>query len=149
MEQLTKNQAVVTFFVSSRRRHTRCALVTGVQTCALPIYWKFPSFGAYAEQLRRQPPAANAYALVGHMSLRVQAMDHDVQRAATDREAAQMKQRLTEALDEGASGFSTGLWYPPSRAAPTDEVIAVAEALRARGGQIGRASGRERGCRDG
>src|SRR3546814_11723369 len=29
--------AGVLFFVSSRRRHTRCALVTGVQTCALPI----------------------------------------------------------------------------------------------------------------
>src|SRR3546814_18822954 len=29
--------AVVGFFFSSRRRHTRCALVTGVQTCALPI----------------------------------------------------------------------------------------------------------------
>src|SRR3546814_9563020 len=28
------------FFFSSRRRHTRCALVTGVQTCALP--WCFP-----------------------------------------------------------------------------------------------------------
>src|SRR3546814_16520232 len=28
---------VVFFFFSSRRRHTRCALVTGVQTCALPI----------------------------------------------------------------------------------------------------------------
>src|SRR3546814_8201152 len=28
----------VCFFFSSRRRHTRCALVTGVQTCALPIY---------------------------------------------------------------------------------------------------------------
>src|SRR3546814_13033813 len=27
----------VFFFCSSRRRHTRCALVTGVQTCALPI----------------------------------------------------------------------------------------------------------------
>src|SRR3546814_1644957 len=27
----------VCFFFSSRRRHTRCALVTGVQTCALPI----------------------------------------------------------------------------------------------------------------
>src|SRR3546814_15575244 len=27
----------VIFFLSSRRRHTRCALVTGVQTCALPI----------------------------------------------------------------------------------------------------------------
>src|SRR3546814_15423904 len=30
----------VFFFFSSRRRHTRCALVTGVQTCALPIcFW--------------------------------------------------------------------------------------------------------------
>src|SRR3546814_8518029 len=28
----------VVIFLSSRRRHTRCALVTGVQTCALPIY---------------------------------------------------------------------------------------------------------------
>src|SRR3546814_9327587 len=29
---------VFDFFFSSRRRHTRCALVTGVQTCALPIW---------------------------------------------------------------------------------------------------------------
>src|SRR3546814_10689569 len=29
------------FFFSSRRRHTRCALVTGVQTCALPILGPF------------------------------------------------------------------------------------------------------------
>src|SRR3546814_8317146 len=28
---------LICFFFSSRRRHTRCALVTGVQTCALPI----------------------------------------------------------------------------------------------------------------
>src|SRR3546814_4173933 len=32
------------FFFSSRRRHTRCALVTGVQTCALPIYLIFERF---------------------------------------------------------------------------------------------------------
>src|SRR3546814_2409099 len=30
--------SVFNFFFSSRRRHTRCALVTGVQTCALPIF---------------------------------------------------------------------------------------------------------------
>src|SRR3546814_7630089 len=29
------------FFFSSRRRHTRCALVTGVQTCALPILSRY------------------------------------------------------------------------------------------------------------
>src|SRR3546814_5809162 len=34
------------FFFSSRRRHTRCALVTGVQTCALPICLRaVPGFG--------------------------------------------------------------------------------------------------------
>src|SRR3546814_4681333 len=31
------NFSLIAFFFSSRRRHTRCALVTGVQTCALPI----------------------------------------------------------------------------------------------------------------
>src|SRR3546814_14417912 len=33
---------VLTVFFSSRRRHTRCALVTGVQTCALPIFLNAP-----------------------------------------------------------------------------------------------------------
>src|SRR3546814_10804091 len=32
------------FFFSSRRRHTRCALVTGVQTCALPISPSRPQY---------------------------------------------------------------------------------------------------------
>src|SRR3546814_4222710 len=35
-------ECVVFFFFSSRRRHTRCALVTGVQTCALPISFDGP-----------------------------------------------------------------------------------------------------------
>src|SRR3546814_12036156 len=33
------------FFFSSRRRHTRCALVTGVQTCALPISARAIGYG--------------------------------------------------------------------------------------------------------
>src|SRR3546814_15328773 len=41
------------FVFSSRRRHTRCALVTGVQTCALPIWPK----GRDAYVLRRAPSA--------------------------------------------------------------------------------------------
>src|SRR3546814_6055499 len=35
------NAVKADFIFSSRRRHTRCALVTGVQTCALPICIKF------------------------------------------------------------------------------------------------------------
>src|SRR3546814_15738559 len=40
------------FFFSSRRRHTRCALVTGVQTCALPI-WPVQALGDEAFLRRR------------------------------------------------------------------------------------------------
>src|SRR5271165_2299118 len=97
-------------------------------------WFRFGSFGEYAAQLAREPSPVNTYALIGHMSLRVEAMNGDTQRAATDREAAHMQARLRQALAEGASGFSTGLYYPPNMMAPTDEVIAVAEALRAAGG---------------
>src|SRR3546814_17955206 len=43
---------LIRFFFSSRRRHTRCALVTGVQTCALPIL-------PYAHLLSHDPSHAN------------------------------------------------------------------------------------------
>jgi N-acyl-D-amino-acid deacylase len=99
-----------------------------------PEWWKFDSFGDYADHLRREPPAVNVLALIGHMSLRIGAMDGDTQRAATDREAEHMRARLAESLAEGAAGFSTGLFYPPSKHAPTEEVIAIAEALRAHRG---------------
>jgi len=94
-------------------------------------WWIFGSFGEYADRLARDPSPVNTYALIGHMSLRVEALAGDVTRAATDREAERMRARLAECLAEGASGFSTGLYYPPNAAAPTEEVIAVAEALRA------------------
>src|SRR3546814_14255193 len=42
------------FFFSSRRRHTRCALVTGVQTCALPICARAQG------RERREPPASSS-----------------------------------------------------------------------------------------
>src|SRR3546814_8776158 len=43
---------LVVCFFSSRRRHTRCALVTGVQTCALPIYGSRQG-GAVRRQVRQ------------------------------------------------------------------------------------------------
>src|SRR3546814_4666138 len=46
----SSNDGVVIFFFSSRRRHTICALVTGVQTCALPIYRLPPAPACGVEQ---------------------------------------------------------------------------------------------------
>ena len=97
-------------------------------------WWTFDSFGAYATRLRDDPAPVNTYALIGHMSLRAEAMGGDLDRAATDREAEAMRRRLADALAEGASGLSTGLYYPPSAAAPTEEVVAIAQALREAGG---------------
>ena len=92
-------------------------------------WFAFDSFGEYAERLARDPAPVNTYALIGHMSLRVEAMDGDTQRAATDKEAEHMRKRLADALAEGASGFSTGLYSPPTGVAPPQALIAVAEAL--------------------
>src|SRR3546814_16867591 len=54
-------------FFSSRRRHTRCALVTGVQTCALPISQDF-RWGAevMADRHVRNPDAALSGAAKAH-----------------------------------------------------------------------------------
>src|SRR3546814_6882684 len=54
--------SIFSFFFSNRRRHTRCALVTGVQTCALPI-----SLRAVAGRIVPQPegrPPINTVAIV-------------------------------------------------------------------------------------
>src|SRR3546814_20144881 len=53
---------VLCFFFSSRRRHTRCALVTGVQTCALPISFSSPPDAGdnYEPFMRQQLMAAMA-----------------------------------------------------------------------------------------
>lgn len=66
-------------------------------------WWSFDSFAAYAERLARDPAPVNAVALIGHMSLRVEAMGGDTQRAASEREAAHMQRRLAEAMAHRAS----------------------------------------------
>src|SRR3546814_10501124 len=51
----------VVFFFSSRRRHTRCALVTGVQTCALPILFE-SEFGVSMVRAEEKIKAVSATA---------------------------------------------------------------------------------------
>jgi N-acyl-D-amino-acid deacylase len=97
-------------------------------------WWRFDSFGDYAHELKKRGSEVNTYALVGHQTMRVEAMDGDVMRVAKDSEIEHMRLRVKNSLAEGASGFSTGLYYPLNMHATTEEVIAVAEPLRAMGG---------------
>lgn len=88
----------------------------------------FPDFAGYLAFLDREPPATNALAQVGHSSLRAGALD-SLDRPATSQEVARMRGKLEQSLEAGAIGLSTGLFYPPAAAAPTEEVIELAKAL--------------------
>jgi len=96
-------------------------------------WFQFKTFGEYVEQLEGQPAATNCALLVGHTMLRVQTMDH-LDRAANKAEVARMRELADEALAAGAVGVSTGLYYEPASAAPTDEVIEVCRPLARRNG---------------
>ena len=96
-------------------------------------WFRFPSFAAYVDALRENPPATNCALLVGHSSLRVQTMD-DLGRPASTAERERMRELADEALAAGAIGVSTGLYYEPANAAPTEEVIDVCRPLKARNG---------------
>ena len=91
-------------------------------------WFRFPTFRSYVEELRARPAATNCALLVGHTMLRAQAMD-DVQRPASAGEIRTMRAMTEEALEAGAIGVSTGLYYEPARAAPTEEVIEVCRPL--------------------
>ena len=91
--------------------------------------FRFSTFRAWMDALRETPAAVNVIPLVGHTTLRVAVMD-DTSRAANASERAAMRALLEEAMDAGAFGVSTGTFYPPASAAPTDEIIDVCQPLK-------------------
>jgi len=93
--------------------------------------YRYARFADYLEELGGQRAAVNSALLVGHTTLRVATMDR-LDRAANAAEIRRMQQIAAESLDAGAIGLSTGLFYAPANAAPTEEVIAVCEPLRSR-----------------
>lgn len=95
--------------------------------------FRFERFADYLDAVDAARPAVNVAALVGHTTLRV-AEVADLSRPADADEIERMRARLGEALDAGAIGFSSGLFYKPSQAAPNSEVIALAAQSGARGG---------------
>ncbi len=96
-------------------------------------WYRFETFADYMAELEAKPPAINAAPMVGHSTLRVAVME-DVRQPATPAEIEAMRALLQAALDAGAIGFSTGLFYPTNKPAPQAEVIALAELLAPAGG---------------
>ncbi len=97
--------------------------------------FRFASFADYLDELQAFQPVCNAAALIGHTTLRIKHVA-DTSVEATQQQCESMARDVQAALDAGAFGLSTGVYYPPACAATTQEMIAVAKPLGAVGAPI-------------
>jgi len=116
--------------VPAARREAAQSWMAGVSGGLEP---RWETFGAYLESLAALKPSINVAHFVGHGALRLATVGLE-NRAASDAELQAMERLLAEALEAGAFGYSTGLVYPPSVYGSTDELIALARSMTARGG---------------
>jgi N-acyl-D-amino-acid deacylase len=93
----------------------------------------FSRLAEYADAVDAARPAVNVAALIGHTSLRAAAMP-DFARAATADERARMARHLRLAMDDGALGLSTGVFYENAFAADEAELIELASVAARAGG---------------
>lgn len=100
-----------------------------VSLLELELTWQ--SFGEYLDRLRGT--AVNVVPQVGHNTVRGSVMGYDDAKP-TPEQQQQMEQVVAEAMDQGARGLSTGLYYPPGFYADTEEVIRLARVAARRGG---------------
>lgn len=92
------------------------------------IEWK--SFREYLNVVEKQGLSCNMIALAGHSQIRADVMGYDEERRPTDKEMLKMKEHITEAMESGAWGISTGRDYPPSAYADKDEIIELVNHIR-------------------
>ena len=90
----------------------------------LDIDWR--TFGEFLNKVEKTGISANYVPLVGHGQIRTQVMGKDCIRYATDKEIAEMKGYVKEAMESGAYGVSVGLDYLPGIFANFAELLALA-----------------------
>lgn len=80
-------------------------------------------------KLELQGTGPNVIHLVGHGTIRASVMGQEA-RVPTDEELKRMKQLLAQGMEEGAAGFSTGLFYAPGSFSKTEEIIELAQVAK-------------------
>jgi len=87
----------------------------------------------YLDSLQRTTTSMNVAYLVGHNSVRQRVMDLD-NRPPTEQELQAMKALVSDAMDAGAYGISTGLKYLPGAFSEVNEVIELSKMAAQKGG---------------
>lgn len=101
---------------------------------SLPIeHWSWGSFADYLDALERRGLPNNAAVLVSHAPVRIQALGIAPRLAQPD-ELRAMCAYVSEAMQAGAFGLSTGLIYPPCSFADTHEMIELNRAVAEKDG---------------
>ncbi len=95
--------------------------------------YRFKRFGDWRKALADAPAAVNSIGLAGHSALRLGTMDR-FDRPADAGEVLAMARLLDGAMQDGAVGLSSGLFYAPARMAPTRELVELARIASAAGG---------------
>ncbi len=90
--------------------------------------WTWGGIDGYLDAVEKNGVATNVATLVGHGTVRFNVMGMDDSEPTAD-QLSEMADLVTEALDDGAIGFSTGLIYPPQVNASTAEVRELASRL--------------------
>ncbi len=90
--------------------------------------WDWRSLAGYLDAIDEAGVGPNVATLVGHGTVRYAVLGMD-DRAPDEAELERMADLVTEALDDGAVGLSTGLVYSPQINASTAEVRALASRL--------------------
>ena len=97
------------------------------------LQFRHAGMADYAKAVDAAQPAVNVAALIGHTALRMRHLV-DLRRAANADECAAMAQAMQEAMDAGALGLSSGVFYAEADAADIPELVAVASVAARNGG---------------
>lgn len=93
----------------------------------------FPTLGAYRARLDAGGLGVNAACLVPHGNVRGHVLG-TAERAPEAGELRAMEDLVARAMDDGAFGLSTGLFYAPGAFAKPDEIVALAKVVHGQGG---------------
>ena len=100
----------------------------GANSVGLAEKINWTDYAGYIDASRKAGATLNVAFQIGHGTLRSAVVGQEDRPPSAD-ELTEMKRLTGEALDAGALGFSTGLFYAPGYYARADEVISIAEEV--------------------
>jgi len=122
-------------FMKEKYKSNENYLDMGVTTvlCGVCGGSPYPIGNAYTK-MEKQGIGTNCGLFLGQSPLRHAVLGDDQMRDASPEEIEKMKELVVKAMQEGAFGLSTGLYYLPGTFTKTEEVIAIASAMASYGG---------------